>query len=205
MFEVPINTELRLVSPEIGVGLFASRDFAKDECVFTSKPLLAMQHVANQRVAYCCQHCFKHLGGVLGQMECLFREDAFSEIFKKISKLTELHSNSSVVKCECGVSYCSESCRWAAWGRHHSVFCVAEGDPAVLEFKMYCLEVEGCGDTLLLAAYAMLDFAKAKEMLKFKHLPFQQVTLNFSNFSPDQTFPLGIPVSKYIRAWILFP
>ncbi len=190
MLRPPNNTELRHVSNEVGVGLFSTKRYTQNECVFIDAPFTSIQHSANQRVALSCNHCFKHVGGSLGQMEALFMDDAFSDVRELAKSICEA---SEYVKCDCGLAYCSEECRQGSWKEHHWALCVANSLNAhgVTQFKMYCLEVQGCGDTLLLAGQTLVKIGSAADnnveklrgmvhdLLSLKHLPFQQVNLFF--------------------------
>ena len=193
VFFLPENVEIREVSHEVGLGVFSkeSHKLLRSTVFVDPVPIASMQHVANKTVSYSCHNCHRSIGGVASQVSNLFNDDRFVEVQSLCGMLSP--PSEPVVDCPCGVVYCSEACKEAAWCSHHRFFCVAE-EPDTVEsnlarFKYYCLGVAGCGDTLLLAGQVMCHFVvKAdgcenkldqivREFLSFKHLDFLEVSL----------------------------
>jgi len=139
---LPVTCSLR-TDPKKGRGLFAEKDFAKGEVIFTEKPLCAMQHVENRAAAWTCGNCFAFLGSLESelinlQMYCGLPTNTKFRLPQSNSAPTQY------VDCSggCGEKYCSEECRNQSYVEHHQLLCVGPiTDPMhpLVLFKQYAI------------------------------------------------------------------
>ncbi|GAM17617.1 hypothetical protein SAMD00019534_007920, partial [Acytostelium subglobosum LB1] len=149
-FSIPGVVTRRFISEAKGRGLFAEKQFEKDEVIFTEPPLFAVQHVYNRPIAWTCGNCFRFLGSLNRQI------NHYRRLFnlKDKTELVPLPDNTTatphefqtaVLSCfaKCGEKYCSEACRQTAFQNHHQILCVGEHTPetsALYQFKKHAIE-----------------------------------------------------------------
>jgi hypothetical protein len=133
------------VLPNKGRGLFAEKDFVKDEVIFTETPLCAMQHVENRAAAWTCANCFAFLGSLEAQLTNLQMYCGIpTNPNLRLPHSAAAKPNTSFVDCVggCGEKYCNEHCRQQAYSEHHQLLCVGPINdthhPLVL-FKQYAI------------------------------------------------------------------
>ncbi|EEQ97958.1 hypothetical protein Pmar_PMAR025585 [Perkinsus marinus ATCC 50983] len=108
------------------------------------------------------------------QLQTILDEDAFREAQYEVYELSRDIAGGrpipdNMVKCSCGEIYCSEECRLDAYKKHHWALCVANeannnaDNSSITKFKYHCLSIDGCGDTLLLAAQVLAQLVSSCE------------------------------------------
>jgi SET domain len=134
--------------PNIGLGVFANCLIPKGTVIIKEECLCGVQHAANKLAVSSCAHCFKYFNA----NEQLVRLSSVLDM--NFSQPTGDKESTGDSHCVCGEHYCSESCRIKAYESYHWGLCVAteSDDSDLVKFKMHAMEIEGCGDTLLLAA-----------------------------------------------------
>ncbi|KAK9811846.1 hypothetical protein WJX72_011125 [[Myrmecia] bisecta] len=139
------DLEVRLDAGEgKGKGVFAKREFEKDELLFKEPPLVGGQDTANKAQALVCSHCFCFLGSIELQVAWRLLSDKYKgghapdpellqELEASTSRLphTHLFKLPAPVACRGGCSdevFCSQRCADAAWASYHSLLCCGPQD-----------------------------------------------------------------------------
>jgi len=173
-----------------GRGVYATKDFARGECVFIERPLRAMQSEENKEAATTCQQCFAHVNAVgetIGKrlLAKARRDDGFARKLLELGitlgdceKLargeatlpgSEAFAGPRAVACAGGCranAYCSETCAQTAWEEYERLCCVgARGEAtdkrALEEFYAHARETN---DIFILAARCVANMClRAKD------------------------------------------
>lgn len=166
------------VSPQVGLGVFACRNFQVGEEIFREEPIAACQHAANKIGIVACAHCFRY-----------FPAESQSIGIQNACDPERAINDPTGSRCACGERYCSSACLEAAKSSHHWALCVANeaDDSPLVNFKLHALNVAGSGDTLILAAQLFASiFQKAqgdaerlagmkRELLTFSHGRYSEI------------------------------
>ncbi|KAJ0396056.1 hypothetical protein ATCC90586_005643 [Pythium insidiosum] len=132
-----------LADPQKGKAIYAARALKAGELIWSERPFVAMQHEDNKDFADCCEHCFVSLinskdswdrveAANEGENDHAKFEDfeAAIDLLQKQGGLSEEESYFNVyrlaknkVQCVCGVLYCSEACKKAAYDEQHAIMC----------------------------------------------------------------------------------
>jgi hypothetical protein len=139
-----------VASEQKGKAIFAVRAIKAGHPIWSEPPFVAMQHEDNKDFADCCEHCFVSL---INSKDAWERVEAANDGANDVAKFEDFtaaidflqkqggksdeESYFNVyrlakhkVTCECGVLYCSDKCRKAAWEQQHAIMCSRADDNA---------------------------------------------------------------------------
>eukprot|EP00873_Tetraselmis_striata_P025291 jgi/Tetstr1/445555/TSEL_033328.t1 len=162
-----------------GYGLFATRDIASGEVIFTEKALAGMQQAENRAFVLACAHCHRFTGSLALQAGLLGSKISRAEIAGKAidnSNLPDVSylqpgqnaacsadaakaaaTEAAVIPCPagCGEVYCSQACLEADSSNGHALLCtgpIDDADHPLVRFKGHACETN---DIFLLAGRAL--------------------------------------------------
>ena len=98
------NYHLKEINSRKGRGLFASKNFDKNDVIFEEKSLVNVQESSNRYEALVCNHCHAFLGHKSHQIQFLSKTINYQDL---ISNLLE---EKAIVQCQCGQLYCGNQC-----------------------------------------------------------------------------------------------
>jgi hypothetical protein len=121
-------------APGKGRGLFAARDLAEGEVIFTELPLVGMQHLSNAESIETCAMCMRHVGELEAQVRNLMDSDAARQSIPLAMPCREegFRPCPPPYRCRggCGVAFCGVACEDRAWSEWHALLCAPRPDGA---------------------------------------------------------------------------
>lgn len=116
-----VSYEVRFCNDRKGVGLFATKDLRPGDVIFEEKPLVSSQFVWNETYGYLsCHHCLRPLEGAEENVQRLTNN---RNIILPFPELCQTNKNDHRYCDQCGIGYCSERCKEAAWTQYHEYLC----------------------------------------------------------------------------------
>ncbi|TMW59728.1 hypothetical protein Poli38472_004797 [Pythium oligandrum] len=131
-----------------GKAIYADKAFKAGEAIWSERPFVAMQHEDNKDFADCCEHCFVSL---IDSKEAWEHVEQANEGENDVAKFEDFEGAidwlqkqggksdeesyfnvfrlaKNKVQCVCGVLYCSEKCKKAAYEQQHAIMCTRADD-----------------------------------------------------------------------------
>ncbi|OQS07027.1 hypothetical protein THRCLA_00970 [Thraustotheca clavata] len=177
-----------------GKALISCKTFGPGEPIFSEKPYVAMQHIANQALIQSCENCHVTVGSIEEQLAHILHVEP-AAVPKMPEALQKDVHNEGKCACACGAVYCSPVCRSDAWERYHCLLCTAHPDTPMHDFFQHATDTN---EIFILAAQViarvLVQYAKTSnvELARqpvdmFCKLPWWEVVTSTADLEEGQT------------------
>ncbi len=123
------NVEVRVIDVKKNRSLIAKKSFSPEDVIFKEQPIVSAQFAWNRMYQYkACDNCMTPLETAEENVRRLAEDSSIDLPYLKenCSTKKELH----VACVQCGIEYCSNTCRNIALDSFHESLCVgAQNDP----------------------------------------------------------------------------
>ncbi|CAH0476968.1 unnamed protein product [Peronospora belbahrii] len=209
-----------------GKAIFAGKPLRAGEPIWTEAPFVAMQHEDNKEFVDCCDNCFVPLidskacwarvvtsksseveSESVPADEAMASEADFEAAIAFLQKeggkspeesyFSVFQLAKSLVKCTCGVVYCSNNCKQIAYAQHHALLCPhsEERENAMGQFLNHTLVTNEIFQLaakvlakIILLFVATQDMAQARQPVDiFCKLPWWEVITSEEDLKDGET------------------
>lgn len=177
MIKTP-SIEIRNAGIDKGVGIFACKNFEEDDVIFEEEPIVAAQFYWNEKYGYLsCHHCLRPLETTDENIKRLTNNENIVVPYPNLCPTEKTQH----VYCDCGVGFCSASCKELSWEQYHQYLCTLR-NPSVnkllLAWSDFHYPPETCSIMIVLKMIAIIELSHNYDEAVSTFLQFQHNYVN---------------------------
>ncbi|XP_073997905.1 SET and MYND domain containing, class 5 [Rhodnius prolixus] len=168
------SIEIRTAGAHKGVGIFAFKDFCEGDVIFEEEPIVAAQFYWNEKYGYlACHHCLRPMESTVENIKRLSNNENIVLSHPNLCPTDK----SKHVYCDCGVGFCSTSCKELSWEQYHKCLCTLRNpslNKLLKSWSGFHYPPETSSIMLLLKMIAIIELSSnydeaVSTFLKFQH------------------------------------